>query len=118
MEMVLSGLTWVGALVFLEDVIIFSRTFEEHMTRLATVLERLAGANLKVHPHKCNLLQRPVTFLDHVVSADGIATDPEKVRAVKEWETPRSISEVRGFAGLCSYYRKIVPGFAQKSAPS
>jgi hypothetical protein len=118
MDMVLSGLTWIGALVFLDDVIIFSRTFQDHMNRLTAVLERLAGANLKVHPHKCSLLQHQMTFLDHVVSADGIATDPEKIRAVKEWEAPRSISEMRCFAGLCFYYRKFIPGFAQKAAPS
>jgi hypothetical protein len=93
MEMTLSGLTGIGALVLLDDVIIFSRSFEEHMTPLAAVWKRLDGAKLKVHPHKCNLLQRQVTFLDHIVSADGIATDPEKARAVEEWETPCSISE-------------------------
>ena len=113
MDMVLAGLTWNTVLVYLNDMIIFSRTFEEHLARLTLVLERLGAANLKIRPSNCKCFQRRVTFLGYVVSAEGISTDPENVRAVHEWPTPRSVTEVRSYVGLCSYYRKLVAGFAQ-----
>ena len=117
MDLVLIGLTWNVALVYLDDMIIYASSFDEHISRLTSVLERLSAANLKVRPSKCNLLQRRVTFLGYVVSSEGLATDPEKIKAVQDWPTPASVTEIRAFVGLCSYYRKFISGFAQIAAP-
>ena len=116
-EKVLSGLSWKICLVYLDDIIIFSKTFEEHISNLDQVLQRLREANLKLSPKKCTLLQSQVTFLGHVVSKDGIATDPEKIRSVTEWPVPKNVKQVRSFLGLCSYYRRYVKHFSNLARP-
>ncbi|CAC5413343.1 unnamed protein product [Mytilus coruscus] len=80
METVLSGLTWKICLVYLDDVIIFSKSFEEHMKNLKEVFQRLKAANLKLNPKKCNFLKTEVKFLGHIVSESGVATDPNKIQ--------------------------------------
>jgi transposase InsO family protein len=117
MDMVMSGLTWISALVYLDDIVVFSSNFEQHLTRLRAVFQRLSEANLKVRPSKCQLFQRKVTFLGYVVSANGIETDEGKIQAVRDWPVPKSVTEVRSFTGLCSYYRKFIEGFAEIAAP-
>ncbi|KAL5004068.1 hypothetical protein ScPMuIL_017524, partial [Solemya velum] len=117
MEKVLTGLTWRLCLVYLDDIIIYSKNFEEHISNLSEVLQRLMEANLKLSPEKCTLLQREVTFLGHVVSEHGISTDPRKTEAVRNWVVPRNVKEVRSFLGLCSYYRKHVCQFASIAKP-
>ena len=80
MECVLQGLHWSTCLVYLNDIIIiYSRTIEEHLARLAEVFTRLRGANLKIKPSKCHLLQRSVHYLGHVVSGKGVETDATKI---------------------------------------
>ncbi|KAL5018859.1 hypothetical protein ScPMuIL_004581, partial [Solemya velum] len=117
MEKVLTGLTWRLCLVYLDDIIIYSKNFEEHISNLSEVLQRLMEANLKLSPEKCTLLQREVTFLGHVVSEHGISTDLRKTEAVRNWVVPRNVKEVRSFLGLCSYYRKHVCQFASIAKP-
>ena len=117
MELVLSGLTWAVCLVYLDDILVFSRTFEEHCDRLAAVFERLERHTLKLKPSKCHLFQRKLTFLGHVVSENGIECDPDKVAAIAEWPRPTNVSEVRTFCGLASYYRVFVPNFAHVAGP-
>jgi len=80
----MSGLHLDICLVYLYDIILFSRTVEEHLERLVRVLDRLRSAGLKLKPDKCSLMQQSVTFLGHVVSGAGIATDPEKTKVVAE----------------------------------
>ena len=116
-EKVLSGLSWKICLVYLDDIIIFSKTFEEHISNLDQVLQRLREANLKLSPKKCTLLQSQVTFLGHVVSKDGISTDPEKIKSVTEWPVPKNVKQVRSFLGLCSYYRRYVKHFSNLARP-
>ena len=99
MNLTLQGLTCSECLVYLDD-IIMSSTFDEHLSCLCSVCERLREAGLKLKWSKCIFLQRQVSFLGHVVSADGIQTDPEKTAAVCDWPTPTSISELKGFLGL------------------
>jgi hypothetical protein len=117
MDVIMSGLTFEVCLIYLDDVIVFSSTLEEHFVRLKLVLERLQQAGLKLKPSKCSLLQRSVEFLGHVVSEGNVGVNPAKIRDVEEWPTPVSLKEVRGFVGLCSYYRRFVKDFGKIAAP-
>jgi len=117
MDLLMAGLTFDVCLVYLDDIIVFSATLDEHLTRLEAILQRIVRSGLKLRPDKCNLLQTAVHFLGHVISANGIATDPAKVRLVAEWPTPTSLKQLRGFLGLSGYYRKFVRGYAQVAAP-
>ncbi|KRX12461.1 Retrovirus-related Pol polyprotein from transposon 17.6, partial [Trichinella nelsoni] len=117
MENVLRGLTFKGCLVYLDDIIVYGRTEEEHLERLAKVLHRLQSVGLKIRPDKCQLMRRSVRYLGHVVTQHGIGTDPEKTAAVQEWPRPRCVKEVQQFMGLASYYRRFVKNFASIAGP-
>ncbi|PIK58380.1 Retrovirus-related Pol polyprotein from transposon [Apostichopus japonicus] len=117
MDRVLSGLHWQTCLVYLDDVIVYGSTFGESLNRLRVVLERLRKANLKLSPQKCHLFQQSVSYLGYVVSGTGVSTDPEKLKAVREWPQPQKLTHVRSFLGLCGYYRRFVQGFAEIAAP-
>ena len=117
MDVVMSGLHFEVCLVYLDDIVLFSRTCEEHLERLVRVLGRLESAGLKLKPEKCNLMQKSVSFLGHVVSGEGIATDPAKTKLVSEWPVPTSVKEVRSFLGLAGYYRRFVKGYATIATP-
>ena len=102
MEQVLVGLPPSTALVYLDDILVPGNNFQIHLTNLREVFRRIRDARLKLSPEKCVRLQRRVRYLGDIVSAEGIATDPEKNAAVKEWPTPTSVSEVKSFLGLCA----------------
>ena len=117
MDMVLAGLQWSHCLVYLDDVIILGRTFQEHLSSISQVLQRLRSAGLKVKPSKCELLKRKVYFLGHIVSEKGVAADPAKTEKVASWPTPTTCRQVQQFLGLANYYRRFVQGFATISKP-
>ncbi|KRY47148.1 Retrovirus-related Pol polyprotein from transposon 17.6 [Trichinella britovi] len=117
MEKALRGLTWKTCLVYLDDVIVFGKTEEEHLERLEGVLSRLQSVGLKIKPEKCQLMRQSVRYLGHIVTQHGVSTDPEKTAAVQEWPTPRCVREVRQFLGLASYYRRFVRNFAGVANP-
>jgi hypothetical protein len=117
MQMVFRGLDWRVLLIYLDDLIVHSKTFDEHLVRLREVFHRLQTAGLKLTPKKCRLFQRQVTFLGHVVSGAGIQTDSTKTDAVTKWPTPKSVRDVRAFLGFCGYYRRFVRGFAEIARP-
>ena len=117
MDAVLAGLQWSNCLVYLDDIIIPGRTFKEHLKNLSMVFDRLREAGLKLHPKKCAFCQQQVTFLGHVISDKGIATDENKTKKVAAWPEPTSKKEVRQFLGLASYYRHFVKDFATMAKP-
>jgi len=117
MSLVLRGLTWVCCLAYVDDTIVFGRTFEEHLENLEKVLHRFRLAKLKLKPTKCKFFQDRVRFLGHHVSAKGLETDSSKVDCIVNWEFPQTISELRSFIGMCSYYRAFCRNFASVAEP-
>ena len=100
MDLVLSGLSYVICLCYLDDVIVFDRDFNEHYNRLKTVVERLHVHGLRVKPEKCTIAARQVSFLGHVISDSGIMPDAVKIEAVNNFSSPRNIKDIRSFLGL------------------
>jgi predicted aspartyl protease len=117
MDKVLANLQPTEAMVYIDDIITYGKTATETIGRLRNVLQRLKDANIKLKPSKCHLMQRSVRFLGHVVSEDGVACDPEKTRAVREWPTCKYIHELRAFIGTVSYYKKFIQGFSDICRP-
>ena len=117
MENVLRHLQWQTCLVYLYDIIVFSRDFPEHLHRLGQVFDRIQAAGLKLKPSKCHLFQKQVAFLGHIVSDEGLTTDPAKIEAVVTWPPPKNVSQVRSYLGFCSYYRRFIPSFSVIASP-
>ena len=117
MDMVLTGLQWSSCLVYLDDVIVLGRNFAEHLRNLRDVFQHLREAGLKLKPNKCDLCLEEVEFLGHIVSAEGVRTDPKKTEKVAQWPKPTSRKEVQQFLGLANYYRRFVRNFASIAKP-
>ncbi|GBM17553.1 Retrovirus-related Pol polyprotein from transposon 297 [Araneus ventricosus] len=117
METVLRGLSSEACLVYLDDIIVVGRTFEEHLNNLRKVFQRLQKANLKLNLKKCRFFQKEVTYLGHVISAEGVKTDPEKIKAVVDWPRPETVHDLRSFLGLCTYYQRFVKNFSAIARP-
>ncbi|CAB0001492.1 unnamed protein product [Nesidiocoris tenuis] len=114
---IIRGLGSAHALAFLDDIILFHATAEEQITELCQLLHIFRQANLKLHLPKCQLLQSKVNYLGHVVSADGVQPDDRKLTAVRDFPVPSSVTKVKAFLGLCSYYRRFVKSFSQLAEP-
>ena len=106
-----------SVLCFLDDILIFSRTEEEHLRHLRTVLTRLREQELYVKPSKCAFLQREVGFLGHRIGADGLRVAPDKISAVQQWPQPRNVTEARAFLGLANFYRRFVRDYSRLALP-
>ena len=119
MEQCLGELRDRIATPFLDDVIVFSKTFEEHVEHLRTVLRRLREHGVKLKPRKCKLFQREVRFLGRIVSEEGYRMDPASLKAVTELKEsrPKTVGEVRQITGILSYYRRYIPNFARIAKP-
>ena len=103
--------------VYLDDIIIFSNTKEEHLKRLEAVFQKLAAAGLKLKPSKCYFFKEEIEYLGHVVSGEGISTNPKKVEAVTKWPTPQTVYDVRSFLGFVGYYRRFIKNFSKIAKP-
>ena len=112
METVLRGLQWEECLLYMDDIIVASDSISQCLERLEHVFQWLQEAGLKLKPSKCNFFQKEVHFLGHVVSEEGIHTDPGKIAVVQDWLVPTTQKQVRSFLGLCSYYRRFIKWFA------
>ncbi|GFY04215.1 retrovirus-related Pol polyprotein from transposon 17.6 [Trichonephila clavipes] len=117
METVLRGLSYEACLVYLDDIIIMGRSFEEHLKNIRLLLQKLKEANLKLSPSKCRLFQREVTYLGHIVSTKGVQTDLNKISGVKDWNCPMDVHQLWNFLGLCTHYRKFVKNFSTIARP-
>ncbi len=117
MDLVLAGLKMSQCLVYIDDVIVVGRTFDEHLCNLREVFGRVRGAGLKLKPSKCAFLQERVYYLGHEVSRKGVATDPTKIHQVAHWPVPQSVKDVQKFLGLATYYHRFVRNFASIAKP-
>ena len=115
---ILRGLEYRFALIYIDDIIIFSESVEEHLAHLEEVFRRLREANVKLNPKKCSLVKQKVEYLGHVVTPDGVIPNPEKVRVVREFPIPKNLKELRAFMGLANYSRRFVKDFAHIANPS
>ena len=117
MDLVLAGLQWSECLVYLDDVIVLGRSFEEHLKNLQSVLQRLRQAGLRLKLSKCSFFQHQVKYLGHIISREGVATDPVKTQKVANWPVPTSKREVQQFLGFAGYYRRFIREFAHTARP-
>ena len=113
----LGDLNMNWCIVYLDDIIIFSDTKEEHLKRLEAVFQKLAAAGLKLKPSKCFFFREEIEYLGHVVSGKGIATNPKKIEAVTKWPTPKTIYDVRSFLGFVGYCRRFIKDFSKIAKP-
>ena len=117
MSIVLNGIKNEYAIAYLDDVIVFSKTFDEHLIHLQDVLDRLRKANLRLKLAKCSFLKPELLYLGHIVNADGIKPNPEKVEVMRKMQPPTNVKGVRSFIGMTSYYRRFIPNYSQTADP-
>ena len=117
MYKVLGGLMWKHSMAYMDDLIVFSPNFDEHLRNLAEVFECIRKAGLKMKPPKCSFAKREVQYLGHIIAADGVRCDPAITAKVGEFRIPQNRTEVRSFLGLTGYYRRFIPKYAFISKP-
>lgn len=117
METCMGDMNLKECLLFLDDILIFSSTFTEHLERLQSVFQRLHDYKLKLNPKKCEFFKSQVRYLGHVVSERGIMTDPDKTSALKKWPIPCSVKSLRSFLGFTGYYRRFIKDYARIVKP-
>ena len=117
MDKVLHGLSWKCCMVYLDDVIIYSKTWDEHLEHLDLVLQRIGDANLTLNFKKCEFAQAALKFLGHVVSKEGIKPDPARATAIQGIKRPTSTTAVRSFLGMTGQFRKFIRGYADLARP-
>jgi hypothetical protein len=104
-------------LVFIDDILVYSKTEEEHEEHLKIVLQTLREHKLYAKFDKCDFYQRKIQYLGHVISEDGIAVDPEKIKSIMEWPIPKDVADIRSFMGITSYYQRFIEGFSKIAYP-
>jgi hypothetical protein len=104
-------------IVFLDDILVYSKTEEEHERHLRMVLQVLREHKLFAKLSKCSFFQNRIHCLGHIISKEGITVDPEKIKVVKGWEEPKNVTEVRSSMGLDGYYMRFIVGFLRIAHP-
>src|SRR5262245_24085359 len=117
MNTVLREVSGKICVVYLDDIIIYSKTYEQHIKDLYTVISLLYKANLQIKWKKCKFFMTKVKFLGHEISKEGINTDPEKIEVMKNLPTPKNRKNIQEVMGLFQYYKAFVPNFARIAAP-
>ena len=117
MDLVLNGLTFMYCLVYLDDTIVYSKSFEEHLIHLDEIFTRLIKAGLKLNPDKCMFAAEEVNYLGYIVSTDGIRPDPDKVKAINDIKFPKNPKEMLRFLGAANFYRDFIHKFSNIASP-
>ena len=103
--------------VYIDDVLIYSRTAKKYLEHFKLVIQRIEGAGLKLKPSKCCFVREEVEYLGHILTPDGLKTNPRIVEAIKAYPQPQNVKEIRQFLGLSSYYRRFIERFAAVAQP-
>ena len=117
MESCLGDLNLNWCIIYLDDVVVYASSVKEHLVRLEAVFQKLKTAGLKLKPSKCELFKKSISYLGHVVSEEGVHTDPKKIAAVKTWARPTTVHTVRKFLGFVNYYRKFIKDYSKIAKP-
>lgn len=117
MDLIFAGIKWINCLIYLDDIIVFSSSFEDHLKDLNEVFERLRKFNLVLKPSKCFFCQPDFIYLGHRITEHGVSPDPKKLKAVSEMRIPTNKSQLKSFLGLCSYYRKFINNLSKIAFP-
>ena len=117
LQIALSGLQGIDAFLYVDDILLASRTYSEHLDKLDRVLTRLEETRFVLRPSKCSFMQRQIKYLGHIIDEHGVRPDPSKVQAVQDFPRPTNVKEVRQFLGICNFYAKHVHRFSELSTP-
>jgi len=117
MNSVLTGMQGLKCLVYLDDIVIYGASLEDHNRRLEEVLQRLREHKLKLQPDKCEFLRKETVYLGHIISENGISPDPSKLEAIKNFPEPKRVKDIQSFIGLAGYYRKFIKNFSKIAKP-
>ena len=103
--------------MYLDDILVFSKTWEEHVQHVHQVLETLRQHKLYANMEKCSFGMQRIQYLGYIIDKDGVHVDPEKIRVIQDWPSPKTLTELRSFLGLANFYRRFVLGFSHISWP-
>lgn len=117
MSDILREFNWKACVIYLDDILVFGRTLQEHNERLVLILKRFSQAGLKLAPLKCHFMRKEVKYLGHLMNKDGVQTDPEKIETITSWPKPSNHKELHTFIGLCGYYRRFIHDYASVIKP-
>lgn len=117
MNIIFAKLLRKGVLVFMDDILVYSSTLEDHVSLLQQVFDILRTHQFFIKLAKCAFAKQEVEYLGHCISAHGVATEPSKIAAIQNWPVPKTLKDLRGFLGLTCYYRRFIQSYGIISRP-